>query len=628
MSSIIENIKLTKIKITKFRSIHSAKIAIGDITVFSGKNNSGKSNVLKALNLFFNSQSGFKSDHNHEKDYNLAFTGQAGGKREIEITLHFQGGGNGALSNNFSISRKFQKNFIGEYEFWSSDKQVNNSIKNKDGNVIRQFTGFLNKLEYVYIPAIRDKNFVNELLLLFEKLLEDAKGKEFRNKIGNLSEILKNKSQDINKNFQKFIGLQSNASLSTSVVDVLKAIVINIDSEIRIQKKVNEGRVHPVEINLFSAGDGILMSYIPHFLAFICSKISNKKFIWGFEEPENSLEYSKAQDLSEKFYNDFKKYAQILITTHSPAFIKLKEKEDVFFYRVYIDPKDETQSTQYKTVSDIEKQLSLFPVKPEQYQYLQKELGFVEMSKEIESYLEKWRQDEKNKNKEISNLKEILKSSFPKKIFICEDKKGVSFWKKILRDNINNLEIISSNGFDNNIIENAFLYKMKEKNGYNPVIFRQIDRDGFTKDQIKQIEKNKRDKYNKYFKKYEIIALPVNELENFALITSENVKEFKDLVKKYGGNIEDKTRETMQGKLKTARKAFDYKNDDFGDNGITVTAMLNEARKNKLLFFKGKEIAKKKQRFSPIQYLKKVNQDQHPKKLNAYVKKIKKFYAN
>jgi predicted ATP-dependent endonuclease of OLD family len=49
--------------------------------------------------------------------------------------------------------------------------------------------------------------------------------------------------------------------------------------------------------------------------------------IWGFEEPENNLEFKYAFEVAE----EIKKYStdiQIFITTHSPAFYALDKAKD------------------------------------------------------------------------------------------------------------------------------------------------------------------------------------------------------------------------------------------------------------------------------------------------------------
>lgn len=56
---------------TIFRFIYRITIAnINDINVFSGKNDAGKSNVLKAFNLFFNNLI-YDGDYIFKENYNL-----------------------------------------------------------------------------------------------------------------------------------------------------------------------------------------------------------------------------------------------------------------------------------------------------------------------------------------------------------------------------------------------------------------------------------------------------------------------------------------------------------------------------------------------------------------------------
>ena len=330
MSTIIK-----KIEIHRFRSISDVSIDTKEITIFSGLNNSGKSNILRSLNLFFKGDSSFGQRYDFERDYNKAFTGRAGGKRAIKIILHFDGQGTGALNAPFSISKTFQLGIDQpEIEYQSTNEHVQTSIAKKDGNITRQFTRFLNRIEYFYIPAVRDREFVRSLFLHFEKLIEHDSGNDFKRKMGDLSKVLKKYSSDVSSDFESFIGLPTQAELSSKITDILGTVEINVKTGIKVLRKTKGGSKEDIYVNLFSSGDGILMSYLAYFLAHVCKKISNKKFIWGFEEPENSLEYSKVQKIADDFYDNFKKNAQLFITTHSPAFIKFKDKNDVAFYRV------------------------------------------------------------------------------------------------------------------------------------------------------------------------------------------------------------------------------------------------------------------------------------------------------
>lgn len=61
-------ILIKTIQIKNFRSIRTAKIDCRNMNIFVGQNDVGKSNVLKALNLFFNG----KTDYETEFDFKYA----------------------------------------------------------------------------------------------------------------------------------------------------------------------------------------------------------------------------------------------------------------------------------------------------------------------------------------------------------------------------------------------------------------------------------------------------------------------------------------------------------------------------------------------------------------------------
>ncbi|MBI4920073.1 AAA family ATPase [Candidatus Azambacteria bacterium] len=522
---------IEKIEIHRFRSISDVSIETNEIIIFSGINNSGKSNILKALNLFFNKNSSFGQKYDFDKDYNKAHTGQAGGKREIKITLYFAGQGNAALKKPFFISKTFEMGREDpNTEYHSTDQKVQKSIADKDGNITRQFTRFLNKIEFFYVPAVRDKNFVRSLFLHFEKLIEHNSGDDFKTKMDDLSNVLQENSIEISKDFEKFIGLPTQANLSSKITDILSTVEINVKTGIKVLRRTKrKTNLKDAYVDLFSSGDGILMSYLAYFLAHVCRKISNKNFIWGFEEPENSLEYSKVQKIAEEFNNEFKKNAQIFITTHSPAFIELKDQKDVNFFRVYIKPEDSRQNSEIKTLNDIRsRQQALFnlgQVESSEYKKLQEELYFVEFAKEIKAAVERVRIEEKlllETRREFETKNKALLETQPGRIFICEDKdnKVIKLWKKLFEMfNITDIVVMSSEGSTKNFIEIGIRHQQKLNTAYNPKVFRQVDRDSLTDEQISSIE-NKVFINEKRDLKYEFKFLPVNEMENFAILSN------------------------------------------------------------------------------------------------------------
>lgn len=80
-------------------------------------------------------------------------------------------------------------------------------------------------------------------------------------------------------------------------------------------------------IDLNHRGDGIKARHIPSILRYMQKNTENGRprgsvsgsYIWGFEEPENGVEYLSCYEMAAEFYS-YIDDCQILITTHSPAF--------------------------------------------------------------------------------------------------------------------------------------------------------------------------------------------------------------------------------------------------------------------------------------------------------------------
>ena len=60
---------ISRIEIYGFRSLDSVEIITDSVNVFAGLNDVGKSNVLRALNLFFNERTDFNTFINFTADY-------------------------------------------------------------------------------------------------------------------------------------------------------------------------------------------------------------------------------------------------------------------------------------------------------------------------------------------------------------------------------------------------------------------------------------------------------------------------------------------------------------------------------------------------------------------------------
>jgi energy-coupling factor transporter ATP-binding protein EcfA2 len=81
---------ISKIDISNFRSIHKATLASpGDLTALAGPNNSGKSNVLRALNAFFTGETDLGAPLTVDYDHYRGPLLPKGKKRTIRVSVSF-----------------------------------------------------------------------------------------------------------------------------------------------------------------------------------------------------------------------------------------------------------------------------------------------------------------------------------------------------------------------------------------------------------------------------------------------------------------------------------------------------------------------------------------------------------
>ena len=85
-----KRIKIASIRIKNFRSIRNETITAKDFNIFVGLNDAGKSNVLKALNLFFTGETDYGKKFSFENDFSYLFPKTSHSTKEIRITIKFE----------------------------------------------------------------------------------------------------------------------------------------------------------------------------------------------------------------------------------------------------------------------------------------------------------------------------------------------------------------------------------------------------------------------------------------------------------------------------------------------------------------------------------------------------------
>ena len=323
---------IEKIEIQYFRSIYRVTISdINDINIFSGKNDAGKSNVLKALNLFFNNCIVTDGDYTFKENYNLQRLEEVRketvkGKQFIQIKVTFRRGKQfeKTLPSSFTVSKK-----------WNRDDEIPQVTDNVEIQLKKQkriynarsrasLTRFLKSIKYIYVPAIKDQRLFNDMLEKLQNIVYSKKlsgNEQLTLSLATLYENVVIATKELSDEFKEATNVESMIATPTEVDELYKTL--------RIITKLENGNV-----SLENRGDGIRIRYIPSILNYIAQNAS-ENYVWGFEEPENSLEFNMAREMAEDFYRIYSKNSLILLTSHSPAFIDLGYKEKGKGFRCY-----------------------------------------------------------------------------------------------------------------------------------------------------------------------------------------------------------------------------------------------------------------------------------------------------
>ncbi len=385
---------ITKIEIDSFRSIRHEQINTGNINIFSGLNDVGKSNVLKALNLFFKGQTDFETDYNFENDYSkisLAAAQRSNKKKQqVKIKVYFTA----------PISFKS----LNSEEVWVErvfDRygRVTENYSHDDAKKKASITRLINNFQYYYIPALKGLEVLRFILgeVGRSQLISDQDivnlNDQVNNNVKDLVEIL---SESAIKNETRF-------ELPVLVRDFWEKLNINtaydqfseLDTQINPSKKGRRDVLKKefFQIPLLLRGDGIKSKFIPPLLQWIQKHDPKKFYVWGIDEPENSLEFKKAQEVADLYFSTYAKNSQLFLTSHSLAFI-FNKNTNISILRCYKSILGETKFENFQSLFKNECKIGLAD-----------EIGALEIQKEL---IEEWRIKEQQIEKlykEITLLK-------------------------------------------------------------------------------------------------------------------------------------------------------------------------------------------------------------------------------
>lgn len=330
---------IRRVEIKYFRSIYSVVLKdCSSLNVLSGRNDVGKSNVLRALNLFFNGQTDWKRPLDFGRDFSLARLQQVRkdsvkGKQFVQVSIEFERPDNfkGSLPERFIVRRNWYRD---QTQFTQSDNLVPLHKSKKCPSTLataqRMLPVFLNRVHFEYVPAVKDRAFFDHMLSRLQYSLLGGV-LEANNPISQASALLAEhigqQVGDLRNDFSRATSLDTFIEPPKQLSSLFQAFQVSVPSGDN-------------QISLNLRGDGMQARYIPSVLHYIASK-SSAFFIWGFEEPENSLEFSAADSLADDLEVRYSQNAQIFITSHSPAMVS-RTGPGVSCYRVW-QPEEQTE---------------------------------------------------------------------------------------------------------------------------------------------------------------------------------------------------------------------------------------------------------------------------------------------
>jgi energy-coupling factor transporter ATP-binding protein EcfA2 len=318
---------IRSVRIERFRSLANVELKeLSDFVVLVGPNNSGKSNVLRALNLFFNDETDPNSLLDFAVDYHL---GRSKPQKRIAVSVEF------SLPAAFGFNKKIRsaEEYVGRHFYirkaWTlettheptfEDSEDGTQYKTVDGEGRRKVRQFLDLISFRYIPnrAVPAAVVRNEW---------SAVQAELARRVGKRSQL----PFDVLKSYAKSMiqPFADDIKESLQIGDLELATPMDLKDVVfsSIGLRVPVGKSGAIEDTSLGAGaQGILMFCMLHLIdkARFRNYGWTQAAVWAIEEPESSLHRDlqlRAASLLNSYTQDDQRF-QILITTHNEIFVE------------------------------------------------------------------------------------------------------------------------------------------------------------------------------------------------------------------------------------------------------------------------------------------------------------------
>ena len=322
---------IRSVVIQKFRSCEKATLHdLGDVVALTGPNNSGKSNVLRALNLFFNSETDPNSFLDFDVDYRLSPPSKK--KRSISVSVEFTlpekfrfrkglESAEDLLGRHFSVRKRWT---LDSFEPILEVASLNDQFRRVVGEDADRVTQFLNLISFRYIPnravpaqVIREQS--RGVIRQLARRFLTRSGRTVAPVLADMTRVAREMVEPIAEDLKRACAGMTDLELSTP------ASVFDLLGQAGFRAEV--GTLGYVEDTSLGAGvQSLLMFHVLYmidqgqFQGFGWKQAA----IWAVEEPESSLH----RQLQVRLASLLRAYAlpedsrfQILMTTHNDVFV-------------------------------------------------------------------------------------------------------------------------------------------------------------------------------------------------------------------------------------------------------------------------------------------------------------------
>lgn len=316
---------ISSVRIEGFRSIANEVLSeIGDHTVIVGKNSSGKSNFLRALNLFFNGEPspGFPMEFNRDLHYRPTRRQ----KKEIRVTVGFDLPERFNFRSGLEHLKKVGSSFLVR-KIWGLDRLRNVEVNTEllvndkevpDGEQLAR--DFLSLITFRYVPnrtvpadVLKDESQAIASAI-FKKLKESEQA----------ADVLKGLSASASRLLARTAGALTDSGAPISDPNI--ATADSLGGMLRMSGFQASG-LNGVPVKDEDWGAGHQAFFLLNLLHEIDTDYSRQfgwkqACIWAVEEPESGLHHDLQTRLARQLLewsSDAKRRLQVFTTTHSPV---------------------------------------------------------------------------------------------------------------------------------------------------------------------------------------------------------------------------------------------------------------------------------------------------------------------